>query len=97
RRTTLASRPFRWLLASSVVASAAGGIERTTTAWLALELGGAFEVGLVLAARMLPPLLFGLAAGTIADRHDRVRQLWLVSAAAVPVLLGLPSLAAPPS
>ncbi len=77
-----------------MAASAAGGIERTTTAWLALELGGAFEVGLVLAARMLPPLLFGLAAGTIADRHDRVRQLWLVSAAIAPVLLGLAWLAA---
>jgi MFS family permease len=82
------------LCASSVVSSTASGIERTTTAWLALELGGAFEVGLVLAARMLPPLLFGLAAGTIADRHNRVRQLWLVSAATAPILLGLAWLAA---
>jgi MFS family permease len=77
-----------------VLSSTASGIERTTTAWLALELGGAFEVGLVLAARMLPPLLFGLAAGTIADRHNRVRQLWLVSTATVPILLGLAWLAA---
>jgi len=77
-----------------VLSSAASGIERTTTAWLALELGGAFEVGLVLAARMLPPLLFGLAAGTLADRHNRVRQLWLVSTATAPILLGLAWLAA---
>jgi MFS family permease len=93
-RQPLASAPFRWLCASSLLASTASGIERTTTAWLALELGGAFEVGLVLAARMLPPLLFGLAAGTIADRHNRVRQLWLVSAATAPILLGLAWLAA---
>ncbi len=77
-----------------MLSSTASGIERTTTAWLALELGGAFEVGLVLAARMLPPLLFGLAAGTLADRHNRVRQLWLVSAATAPILVGLAWLAA---
>src|SRR5438067_1308773 len=45
------------------------GMERTATAWLALEAGGGgLAVGLTLAARMLPALMFGLAAGTIADR-----------------------------
>ena len=33
---------------------------------------------LVLAARMLPNLLFGLAAGTLADRAHRGRQLGLL-------------------
>jgi MFS family permease len=59
-------------------------MERTATAWLALEAGGgAFAVGLIFAARMLPSLLFGLAAGTIADRADRARQLLAVAGAAL--------------
>lgn len=61
----------------------AQGIERTLTAWLALQLGAdAFEIGLSFAARMLPSLLLGLAAGTIADRTDRSRQLGAVALAA---------------
>jgi predicted MFS family arabinose efflux permease len=69
-------------------------MERTATAWLALEVGGgAFAVGLVFAARMLPSLLFGLAAGTIADRSDRPRQLLAVAAAALPLMAVLSWLA----
>jgi predicted MFS family arabinose efflux permease len=74
------------------MASAVGsGMERTATAWLALEAGGgALAVGIVLAARMMPSLLFGLAAGTLADRMDRRRQLVSVALGGVPlmVLLG---------
>ena len=55
-------------------------MERTATAWLALEVGGgAVAIGLIFAARMLPSLLFGLLAGTIADRADRPRQLLAVA------------------
>jgi MFS family permease len=59
-------------------------MERTVTAWLTLEAGGgAFAIGLTFAARMLPSLLFGLAAGTIADRADRPRQLLAVAGVAL--------------
>lgn len=62
-------------------------MERTATAWLALQSGGgAFAVGLVFAARSLPSLLFGLAVGTIADRADRRRQLLVVAGAAVALM-----------
>src|SRR5438105_1818153 len=55
-------------------------MERTATAWLALETGGgAFAIGLVFAARSLPSLLLGLASGTLADRADRTRQLLAVA------------------
>jgi MFS family permease len=55
-------------------------MERIATAWLALEAGsGAFGIGLIFAARMLPSLLLGLIAGTIADRSDRPRQLLAVA------------------
>jgi MFS family permease len=57
-------------------------MERTATAWLALEAGGGpFAIGLIFAARTLPSLLLGLAAGTIADRTDRARQLLAVAGA----------------
>jgi MFS family permease len=64
-------------------------MERTATAWLALEIGGgAFAIGLIFAARMLPFFLFGLAAGTIADRADRTRQLLAVAGAALLLMAG---------
>ena len=57
-------------------------MERTATAWLALEAGSsAFAIGLIFAARMLPSLLLGLVAGTLADRSDRARQLLAVAGA----------------
>jgi MFS family permease len=83
RMTPFRSPTFRRLWYSSVSSTAAQGMERTATAWLALEAGGeAFAIGLIFAARMLPSLLFGLAAGTIADRADRPRQLLAVAGAA---------------
>jgi MFS family permease len=70
---------FRRLWCSTLAAMTAQGMERTATAWLALESGGAFAIGLAFAARMLPSLLLGLVAGTIADRSDRPRQLLAVA------------------
>jgi MFS family permease len=66
----------------------------TATAWLAVDAGGGFGVGVVLAARMLPSLLFGLVAGSLADRFERTRQLLAVSVAALPLTLALNRLAA---
>jgi MFS transporter, DHA1 family, staphyloferrin A biosynthesis exporter len=67
-------------------------MERTTTAWLALSAvdagSGAVAVGLVLAARTLPSLLLGLAAGTIADQINRTRQLLAVAIAGLLVMAG---------
>ena len=81
------SSPYRWLWCSTLGSSAAQGIERTATSWLALESGGgAVTVGLAFAARTAPSLLLGLAAGTIADRTDRRRQLVAVAAAALPLM-----------
>ena len=78
--TPFRSPAFRRLWCSGLATMAARGMEHATTAWLALEAGGgAFGVGFIFAARMLPFLLFGLAAGTIADRADRPRQLLLVA------------------
>jgi len=81
--------PIRWLWASSLAASFGNGIERTTTAWLAFEAGGAAAVGVVLAVRMLPSLLFGLAAGTITDRVDRRTQLVILGVFGAPTMAAL--------
>ena len=89
------SAGFRWLWGSTLASAGAMGVERTATAWLALDAGGgALAVGLAFAARMLPSLLFGLAAGTIADRADRRRQLLVVATAAAPLMAALGLLAA---
>lgn len=86
---------FRRLWYSSVAGSAAIAIERTATAWLVLQIGGgALAVGAIFAARMLPSLLFGLAAGTIADRADRPRQLIAVGAAGLLLTAGFGGLVA---
>ena len=75
---------FRRLLLSSIASAGALTMERTVTAWLVLEAGGgAVAVGFVFAARMLPSLLLGLAAGTLADRGERTRQLLAVGVLAM--------------
>jgi MFS family permease len=80
----LRSPAFRRLWCSSLASTASQSMERTTTAWLALQVGGgAFAIGMIFAARMLPSLLFGLAAGTIADRANRTHQLLAVAVAAL--------------
>lgn len=86
----LRSPAFRWLGYSTLASTGAELMERTATAWLVLEAGGgAFAVGLALAARMLPSLILGLAAGTIADRADRRRLLLGVSGAACLLMAAL--------
>jgi MFS family permease len=93
--TPFSSTMFRRLWLSTLSSSGAQGIERTATAWLTLEAGGgASGVGLVFAARMLPSLLLGLAAGTIADRNERSRQLFAVATTALVLMLGFYFLAA---
>lgn len=88
------SAAFRRLWTSSLAVSTALGVERTLTAWLALEVGAdAFAVGLIFAARMLPSLLLGLAAGTLADRADRPRQLLVVALSAAGLMVALSGLA----
>jgi MFS family permease len=88
--TPFRSPTFRRLWYSSISSAAAQGMERTATAWLALEAGGgAFAIGLIFAARMVPSLLFGLAAGTIADRADRPRQLLAVAGMAALLMVAV--------
>jgi len=94
--TPFHSGEFRRLWFSGLATSSAQGMERTTTAWLALQTGeGALAVGIVFAARSLPSLLLGLASGTIADRADRPRLLLAVAAGALLLAAGFGLLVVP--
>ena len=92
--SSFGSVAFRWLWCSSLASSLGMGMYMTATAWLALaSAGGPFTVGLVMAVRMLPNLLFGLTAGTLGDRANRNRLLVGVSLGVIPLTLGLSALA----
>ena len=87
------SANFARIWGSSLAAAGGQGMDRTATAWLALEVSGdAVAIGMVFAARMLPSLLFGLIAGTIADRAERSRQLLVVSLASMLLMIGFGAL-----
>lgn len=84
------SASFRWLWCATLASSGAQTMERTATAWLALQAGGGpVAVGFVFAARSLPSLVLGLAAGTIADRADRRRQLIAVCMSACALMAAI--------
>jgi MFS family permease len=52
--------------------AAAQGIQQLALAWLVLDLTGSVaQLGLVVFARGIPMLVFGLYGGVIADRHNR--------------------------
>jgi MFS family permease len=94
RLVALRSPNFLWLLASTMATYLGIGMQLTAVSWLALVTGGgAFVVGLVLAARMLPNLLFGLASGTLADHADRRRLIVSVRVISLVPALGLALLA----
>lgn len=85
----LRSRAFVRLWLSTLASAGAQGMERTVTAWFALQLGASpLAVGMLFAARMLPSLLLGLVAGTVADRIDRRLQLVAVGLGGLALLCG---------
>jgi MFS family permease len=73
---SLQHRDYRYLWLGQVGHSASLWMEQIVRPLLILELtDSAAMVGLVVAARMVPMLLFGLLAGVAADRLDRKRIL----------------------
>lgn len=75
----LGYRNFRYLWLGQLAHSAAMWMEQVVRPLLILELTGSpLQVGLVVAVRMAPQLLFGLLAGVVADRYDK-RRILLIS------------------
>jgi MFS family permease len=77
----LTHAPFRWLLASRTVAMLGNVVAPVAVAFAVLDLTGSpAALGLVLAARSLPQVLFLLVGGVVADRFSR-RTVVVVAAA----------------
>ena len=73
---SLRVRDYRLLWLGQVSTSMGQWMDQFTRAWLIYEItGSAFQLGAVTAARGLPLLLFGIAAGAFADRSGRKMQL----------------------
>jgi MFS family permease len=76
----LAHQPFRWLVAARTVAVLGNIIAPVALAFAVLDLTGSpAALGLVLAARSVPQVVFMLAGGVVADRWSR-RRVFLVAA-----------------
>lgn len=76
----LAQHPFRWLLSARTIATLGNFIAPVAVAFAVLDLtGSAASLGLVLAARSVPQVLFMLVGGVVADRFSR-RRVVIVAA-----------------
>jgi MFS family permease len=74
--SSLAYRNYRLMWLGQLGHSASLWMEQVARPVLILDLtGSAFLVGLVMATRMAPMLIFGLVAGVAADRMDKRRLL----------------------
>ncbi len=88
-------RPFRWLLASSLVTNMGDGFALAAGPLLvASQTHDPFVVSSAFLVQQLPVLLFGILAGTMADRVDRRRIIIAVNLARAVVLAALATIIA---
>lgn len=81
---------FRWLLAASWTTSLGDGVASAAGPLLVASLTrNPFLVSLAASLRWAPPLLFGLYAGVLSDRHHRRRIVVVADSVRVLVLAGL--------
>ena len=81
---------FRWLLASSWTTNLGDGIAAAAGPLLVASLtGDPFLISLAALLAWAPPLVFGLYAGVLSDRHDRRRIVLTANAIRVVVLVAL--------
>src|SRR5437660_8890967 len=83
-------RSFRWLLLATIVNNAGDGVAISAGPLLvASQTRDPFLVSLALLSEYLPSLLFGVLAGTAADRLDRRRMVATVNLGRAAVLIVL--------
>jgi hypothetical protein len=83
-------RSFRWLLAATIVNNAGDGVALAAGPLLvASQTRDPFLVSMALLSEYLPVLLFGVIAGTAADRLDRRRLVAAVNLSRAVVLIAL--------
>jgi MFS family permease len=80
-------RSFRWLLASSLITNTGDGVALAAGPLLvASQTHDPLLVSMALLAQNVPVLLFGFAAGVVADRVDRRRMIAAVNVVRAAVL-----------
>src|SRR3954447_2405818 len=78
---------FRWLLASSWTTNLGDGVAAAAGPLLVASLtADPFLISLAALLRWAPPLLFGLYAGVLSDRHDRRRLVILADGSRVVII-----------
>lgn len=89
------NRDFRLLWIATLATSLGFWMEQIVMAWLVLQLSDSpFILGLAYALRMAPFFLFGLLAGSIADKVDRRYLIRIVVGIKLIASIGLGTLAA---
>ena len=69
-------RNYRWFAAGQLVSLTGTWMQRVAQDWLVLQLtNSGLALGIVTAIQFLPPVLFGMWGGMIADRGDKRRLL----------------------
>ncbi|GLW33032.1 hypothetical protein Areg01_59700 [Actinoplanes regularis] len=83
-------KSFRWLVASSWATNLGDGISAAAGPLLVASLtDDPFRIALAALLSWAPPLVCGLYAGVLSDRHDRRLIVLIANAVRVVVLLGL--------
>jgi MFS family permease len=73
---SLGLRDYRLLWLGQLTTSIGQWMDQTARSWLIYEMtGSVLQLGLINAVRGLPLLIFGVVAGTVADRYGRKAQL----------------------
>lgn len=73
---SLGLRDYRLLWLGQLTTSVAQWMDQTSRSWLIYSLtGSALQLGMVSAVRGAPLFIFGVVAGTVADRYGRKAQL----------------------
>lgn len=69
---SLSNRNFRWFVLGQAMSTSGLWTQRVAQDWLVLTLThNAFVVGIATAMQFVPTLVFGMAAGLVADRFDK--------------------------
>lgn len=80
--SSLQNRNFRWFVFGQATSTSGLWTQRIAQDWLVLTLtNNAFVVGLATAMQFVPTLVFGMAAGLVADRFDKRHVLMCTVAA----------------
>lgn len=91
RFAALTIRDFRLFLGGQLISSVGTWLHQLAEVWLTLEVtDSGLAVGIVVAARFVPVLVFGLWGGALADRHPKRSILYVTQSArgACALLLG---------